>query len=60
MKIKDIYKGLKVMRNGITFDIDATPQDYYQFYFDNGFKDLFDIEKPKSAGIKPKKENEQD
>lgn len=54
MKIKDIYKGLKVMRNGITFDIDATPQDYYQFYFDNGFKDLFET---KSAGIKPKKEN---
>lgn len=46
LKLKNQYKGLTITRSHkalgtITFDSNKVNESEYQFYYNNGFKDLF-------------------
>jgi hypothetical protein len=62
MKLKKQYENTKVIRNGITFDSEINNSGEYEYFFKNGFADLFEIdteevEKPKTLKYKGIKQN---
>lgn len=44
MKIKKEHKGTIIRRGKFTINCNDTNPDHYQYYFDNGFSDIFEVE----------------
>ena len=48
LKIKKDYANCEIRRGNLLFVAGKTPEQHYQFYFDNGFDDIFEVLKPKT------------
>lgn len=47
MKIKNEYLDTTIQRGKFTLNCTTANPDHYQYYFDNGFSDIFEVEKIK-------------
>jgi len=48
LKIKKEYENCEIRKGSLLFVSEKTPENHYQFYFDNGFQECFEILEPKT------------
>jgi len=63
MRIKEQYQGMAITRGGVMLNLKTLKEENYQYYYNNGFADIFEMEeiieeKPK-ANTKKKKTKEE-
>lgn len=54
LTLKNEYKDTIIMRNDIFFDTNKVKEEDYNIYYENGFSDIFEVEKLKEIVIEPK------